>query len=83
MGMRSGRASRTSAREQSTGRFAALLAGGLDGRRVTIHVSPAKERTLKRLFRELVSLGEQTDRDDLVAVALQLRSVLREIGHDV
>ena len=83
MGMRSGRASRVSARAQSAARLTALLAGGLDGRRVTIHVSPAKERTLRRLLRELVNLGEPTNRDDLVAVALQLRSVLREIGHDV
>ena len=51
--------------------------------RTALRVSLAKDRTVKRLLHELISLGERAERRDFMRLALRLRSVLAEIGHEV
>ena len=51
--------------------------------RTTVRISLAKDRTVKRLLYELAQLADDAQMRDLVALTLSLRTVLREIGHDV
>ena len=51
--------------------------------RTASRVSPARDRTVKRLLYELVRLGERTGRRDFVKLTMRLHSVLAEMGHDV
>lgn len=45
--------------------------------------SVAKDRTVKRLLRELVALGERVKQRRVVTLSLRLRQVLLRCGHDV
>lgn len=48
-----------------------------------LRASVARDRTLKRLLRELVAIGERAKQRRVVTVSMRLRSVLLEFGHDV
>ena len=62
---------------------AAKPSNGVFGSRVTLRVSTAKDRTVKRLLHELVRLGERDRHRGVVRAAMRLRSVLIEIGHEL
>jgi hypothetical protein len=50
---------------------------------VVLRVSPAKDRTLKRVLYALGRVGEQMGRRDVVRLTAQLHGILTEMGHDV
>ena len=52
-------------------------------RRSVLRVSVAKDRTVKRLLNELISVGARIKQRQVVRLTMRLHSVLVEIGHDV
>lgn len=76
------RSSRTGNRKRGTA-LAAPPARRERKRSAVLRVSVAKDRTVKRLLSELISVGARTKQRQVVRLTMRLHSVLVEIGHDV